>query len=115
MSLAGLQLEERKMILDLVSDIRDRMLPPERLREYDADEIFPEEVIRTLLGPEIGLQLLFIPETYGGLGGGARDVAAVSEQLGKICLGVATGFFAIHLGADPILAAGTEDQKPTLT
>ncbi len=113
MALAGLQLEERKMILDLVSDIRDRMLPPETLRQLDAEEIFPEDFIRTLLGPEIGLQLLFIPEAYGGLGGGARDVAAVSEQLGRICLGVATGFFAIHLGADPILAAGTEAQKQT--
>jgi alkylation response protein AidB-like acyl-CoA dehydrogenase len=109
--LAGLQLEERKMILDLVSDIRDRMLPPERLRQFDADETFPEDVIRALLGPEIGLQLLFIPEAYGGLGGGSRDVAAVCEKLGNICLGVGTGFFAIHLGTDPILAAGTEAQK----
>jgi alkylation response protein AidB-like acyl-CoA dehydrogenase len=110
-ALAGLSLEERKMIIDLVSDIRQRLLQPDRLRRFDADEIFPEDVIRTLLGPEIGLQLLFIPEEYGGLGGGARDVAAVSEELGKICLGVATGFFAIHLGADPILAAGTDQQK----
>ena len=110
-ALAGLQLEERKMILDLVSDIRDRMLPPDKLRQLDAEDTFPEDTIRALLGPEIGLQLLFIPEAYGGLGGGARDVAAVSEQLGKMCLGVATGFFAIHLGADPILAAGTEVQK----
>ncbi len=111
MALAGLQLDERKMILDLVSDIRDRMLPASKLRQFDADETFPEDVIRTLLGPEIGLQLLFIPEEYGGLGGGSRDVAAVCEQLGKICLGVGTGFFAIHLGTDPILAAGTDAQK----
>jgi alkylation response protein AidB-like acyl-CoA dehydrogenase len=110
-ALAGLQLEERKMILDLVSDIRERMLPPEKLRQFDADETFPEDVIRALLGPEIGLQLLFIPEAYGGLGGGSRDVAAVCERLGNICLGVGTGFFAIHLGSDPILAAGTDAQK----
>lgn len=61
-ALAGLQLEERKMILDLVSDIRDRMLPPDKLRQLDAEDVFPEDVIRTLLSPEIGLQLLFIPE-----------------------------------------------------
>jgi alkylation response protein AidB-like acyl-CoA dehydrogenase len=110
-ALAGLPLEERKMILDLISGIRQRMLSPEKLREYDAHEFFPEDVIRALLAPDIGLQLLFLPEEYGGLGGGARDVAAVSEALGKICLGVATGFFVIHLGTDPILAAGTEAQK----
>mgnify|MGYP001109603500 CR=1 FL=1 len=111
MTLTGLQLEERKMILGVISDLSQRILPADKLRQLDADETFPEDVIRALLAPDIGLQLLFIPEQYGGLGGGARDVAAVSEELGKICLGVATGFFAIHLGADPILAAGTDAQK----
>jgi alkylation response protein AidB-like acyl-CoA dehydrogenase len=110
-ALAGLDLDERKMILGLVSDFRQRMLPPDKLRKFDADETFPEDLIRTLLAPEIGLQLLFIPAEYGGIGGGSRDVAAVCEALGNICLGVATGFFAIHLGTDPILAAGTDAQK----
>jgi alkylation response protein AidB-like acyl-CoA dehydrogenase len=31
--------------------------------------------------------------------------------MAKICLGVATGFFAIQLGADPIMFAATEEQK----
>jgi alkylation response protein AidB-like acyl-CoA dehydrogenase len=31
--------------------------------------------------------------------------------MAKICLGVATGFFAIQLGADPIMFAATEAQK----
>lgn len=110
-ALAGLLIEERQMVLDLLSQLRQRMLTPEKLRAYDEDEVFPEEVIRELLGPTIGLQLLFIPEEYGGLGGGARDVAAVSEELAKICLGVATAFLAIHLGTDPILAGSTDAQK----
>ena len=111
MALAGLPLEERQMILDLLSQLRQRMLTPEKIRAYDQDEIFPEDVIRELLGPNIGLQLLFIPEEYGGLGGGARDIAAVSEELAKICLGVGTAFLAIHLGADPILVGATDAQK----
>ncbi len=111
MALAGLPLQDREIVLDLLSQIRQRMLTPEKIREWDAGEIFPENAIRELLGPEIGLQMLFIPEEYGGMGGGARDVAAVSEQLGKICLGIATGFLVIHLGSDPILVGGTEEQK----
>jgi alkylation response protein AidB-like acyl-CoA dehydrogenase len=99
------------MILDLLSQLRQRLLTPDRLRTLDAEEVFPETVIREMLGPEIGLQLLFIPEEYGGLGGGARDIAAVSEELAKICLGVATGFLAIHLGTDPILVGATDPQK----
>ncbi len=104
-------MDERQMILDLVSQVRDRMLTPEKLRRYDEDEVFPEAEIRELLGPHIGLQLLFIPQEYGGLGGGARDMAAVTEAMGKICLGVATGFLVIHLGSDPILVGATEAQK----
>ncbi len=111
MALAGLPLEERQMILDLLSQLRQRLLTPDRLRTLDAEEVFPEQVIREMLGPEIGLQLLFIPEEYGGLGGGARDIAAVSEELAKICLGVGTGFLAIHLGTDPILVGATDAQK----
>jgi alkylation response protein AidB-like acyl-CoA dehydrogenase len=110
-ALAGLPLEERQMILDLLSQLRQRMLTPERLRAFDQEEVFPEEVIRELLGPDIGLQLLFIPEEYGGLGAGTRDIAAVAEELGKICLGVGTAFLAIHLGADPILVGATGEQK----
>jgi alkylation response protein AidB-like acyl-CoA dehydrogenase len=99
------------MILDLLAQVRQRMLSPDRIRSCDDEETFPEDVIRELLGPNIGLQLLFIPEEYGGLGGGARDIAAVSEEMAKICLGVATGFLAIHLGTDPILVGATEAQK----
>jgi alkylation response protein AidB-like acyl-CoA dehydrogenase len=110
-ALAGLPVEEREMVLDLLAQIRQRMLTPEKLRAFDQEECFPEDVIRELLGPKIGLQLLFIPEEYGGMGGGARDIAAVSEEMAKICLGVATAFLAIHLGADPILVGATDEQK----
>jgi alkylation response protein AidB-like acyl-CoA dehydrogenase len=108
---AGLPLEEREMILSLLSQVRERMLTPEKIREWDDEEIFPEEQIRELLSPDIGLQLLFIPAEFGGMGGGARDMAAFSEEMAKICLGVATAFLAIHLGADPILVGATQAQK----
>ena len=62
-------------------------------------------------GPRLGLQLLMIPEAYGGLGGGARDSCAVTREMAKICLGVTTAFFAIQLGADPLMVGGTEEQK----
>jgi alkylation response protein AidB-like acyl-CoA dehydrogenase len=64
-----------------------------------------------MLGPGIGLQLLMIPEAYGGLGGGARDSCAVTREMAKICLGITTAFFAIQLGADPIMVGATEEQK----
>lgn len=110
-ALKGLDLESRQMILDTIGLMRERILTTENILKYDQEEIFPEEVIREMLGPEIGLQLLFIPEEYGGIGGGTRDVCAAVQEVCKICLGVGTAFFAIHLGADPLLAGGTDAQQ----
>ncbi|MGD2096374.1 MAG: acyl-CoA dehydrogenase family protein [Desulfobacterales bacterium] len=109
--LYGLDLESRQMILDTVAQLKKRLLTPEKIAEFDREEIFPEDTIREMLGPEIGLQLLMIPETYGGLGGGARDSCAITREMAKICLGITTAFFAIQLGADPIIVGGTEEQK----
>ncbi len=109
--LAGLDLESRQIVLDTLGLVRKRLLPKEKILELDKKEEFPEDIIREMMGPDIGLQLLFIPEEYGGMGGGARDSCALTGELARICLGVATAFFAIQLGADPIMFAGTEEQK----
>ncbi len=109
--LYGLDLESRQMVLDTVAQLKKRLLTPEKISEFDREEIFPEDTIREMLGPEIGLQLLMIPEAYGGLGGGARDSCAITREMAKICLGITTAFFAIQLGADPIIVGGTEEQK----
>jgi alkylation response protein AidB-like acyl-CoA dehydrogenase len=111
MTLAGLDPESRQMVLDTVAQLRKRLLTKEKILEFDRKEIFPEDIIREMLGPEIGLQLLMIPEAYGGLGGGARDSCAVTREMSKICLGITTAFFAIQLGADPIIVGATEEQK----
>jgi alkylation response protein AidB-like acyl-CoA dehydrogenase len=109
--LYGLDPESRKMVLDTVAQLKKRLLTPEKISEFDRKETFPEDTIREMLGPEIGLQLLMIPEEYGGLGGGARDSCAITREMAKICLGITTAFFAIQLGADPIIVGGTEAQK----
>lgn len=109
--LAGLDLESRQIVLDTLGLVRKRLLPKEKILELDKKEEFPEDIIREMMGPDIGLQLLFVPEEYGGMGGGARDSCALTRELARICLGVATSFFAIQLGADPIMFAGTEEQK----
>jgi alkylation response protein AidB-like acyl-CoA dehydrogenase len=110
-ALAGLDLESRQMVLDTIAQLKKRVLTKERILEFDRKEQFPEDVIREMLGPEIGLQLLMIPEVYGGLGGGARDSCAVTREMAKVCLGITTAFFAIQLGADPIIVGATEAQK----
>ena len=109
--LQGLDEDLLQMVLDTVEQVRKRLLTKETILEFDKNDIFPEEIIRTMLGPDIGLHLLCIPEEYGGMGGGARDSCALVRVISRICLGVSTAFFAIQLGADPILVGGTEEQK----
>ncbi|MDX2502545.1 MAG: acyl-CoA dehydrogenase family protein [Deltaproteobacteria bacterium] len=109
--LKGLDHESRQMVLDTIALLRKRLLTRDKILEFDREEIFPEDTIREMLGPEIGLQVLMLPEAYGGIGGGARDSCAITREMAKICLGITTAFFAIQLGADPILVGGTEEQK----
>ena len=64
-----------------------------------------------MCGPGLGIQLLFIPEEFEGMGGGAFDVYRVCEELARVDLGVATGVLATFLGSDPIIFGGTYEQK----
>ena len=64
-----------------------------------------------MCGEELGIQLLFVPEEYGGMGGGAFDVYRVCERMAAIDLGIATSVLATFLGSDPITVGGTEEQK----
>ncbi|MEE8424675.1 MAG: acyl-CoA dehydrogenase family protein, partial [Elusimicrobiota bacterium] len=65
-----------------------------------------------LYDPEkLGINLLMIPEKYGGLGGGTYDIYRACEALARIDLGIATSVFATFLGTDPIYVSGTAEQK----
>ncbi len=107
----GLDAESRQMVVNTIRQLRKKLLTKAQVLEWDKLEVFPEAVVREMLGPEIGLQLLFIPEQYGGMGGGAVDCCAVTREMAKICLGIGTAFFAIQLGSDPILVGATDEQK----
>ena len=107
----GLDAESREMVVEIIRQLKKKLLTKEKILEFDKKEIFPEEIIRQMMGPEIGLHLLFIPEEFGGMGGGARDCCAVIQEMCKICIGVGTAFFAIQLGSDPIIVGATKKQK----
>jgi len=108
---AGLDIETREMILDTIESVHKEFLSRDKILELDESEEFPLEIIKELLSERVGLQMVFIPEEYGGLASGAVDIFHVSTELAKICLGVSTSFLAVHLGAEPILLSGTEEQK----
>ncbi|MBD3221777.1 acyl-CoA dehydrogenase [bacterium] len=108
---AGLAPEMTDMVVQTLKQVSQRELPDERVLELDQQDVFPHDLIEKLLSPDVGLHLIFLPESAGGLGGGARDICRVSEEMAAVDLGVATAFLAICLGTDPIVVGGTDEQK----
>ena len=99
------------IVLETLKKIEREKLPLETRLEMDKQGDFPEELIRFMLGPDIGLHLVFVPAEYGGLGASALQIARISEDMAKIDMAIATSFLAICLGMDPIRVGGTEEQK----
>ncbi len=107
----GFDKETLDLTVEALRDFIASHLPEKKVLELDAHEEFPVEIVREMCGPGLGIQLLFIPEEFGGMGGGAFDIYRVCEELARVDLGVATGVLATFLGSDPIIFGGTYDQK----
>ncbi len=107
-----LNAEMLKVALTSIDEFAARELPDSLLIELDERDEFPEQLVRRMSsGEELGIQLLFVPYKYGGMGGGAFDVYRVCERMAAIDLGLATSELATFLGSDPIRVGGTEEQR----
>ena len=106
-----LDAESLRLVLDSLADFAKANLSDEKLLELDEKDIFPEELVRAIGSEELGVQLVFIPEEFGGMGGGAFDVYRVCEAMARIDVGLATGVLATFLGSDPIVFGGTPEQR----
>ncbi len=110
---AGLDAETLKMTLEAIRDYVHDAISDERALQLDHDDECPIDVVRGMCSDDLGVQLLFIPEEYGGMGGGATDVYRVCEEMARHDVGVATSVLATFLGSDPIFVGATADQKNT--
>src|SRR4051794_34184851 len=101
-----------KLSIKSLAEFAKKKLPDEELIALDARDECPIEIVRHMCSPDkLGIQLLFIPEEYGGFGGGAFDVYCICEEMARIDLGVATAVLATFLGSDPITVGATPEQK----
>ncbi len=101
-----------QLSLKSLRDFAKKRLPDEDLIALDERDECPVEIVRHMSDPDkLGIQLLFIPEEYGGMGGSTFDVYLLCEQMARIDLGVATSLFATFLGSDPITFGATPEQK----
>ena len=100
--------ENQKMIKELARQIAEEKLKPVAA-EYDEKNEFPWPIVKIIADAD--LFAIFIPEEYGGTGGGVLDLAIATEELSWGCGGIALAFAATGLGTFPILLYGTEEQK----
>ena len=101
-----------KLSLKSLREFAKKRLPDETVIELDERDECPLDIVRHMCSPDqLGIQLLFIPEEYGGMGGNTFDVYCVCEEMARIDLGVATSVLATFLGSDPITVGATPEQK----
>ncbi len=109
---AGLDLGTLNLMTEALHDFVEEAVSPDLTLELDHEDVCPEDIVRAMMDPAtLGVQLVFIPEVYGGMDGGAFDAYRVCEVMARKDIGLATAVFATFLGADPIVVGATEDQK----
>ncbi len=77
--------------------------------KYDEEQTYPWEVQQGIR--DAGLSGVWIPQEYGGMGGGVLDLCIVVEEFSRACGGMGVGFAVNALGSFPIMVGGTDEQK----
>ncbi|KAF0127532.1 MAG: butyryl-CoA dehydrogenase [Elusimicrobia bacterium] len=100
--------EQQVMVRDLARRIAREKIAPVAA-QYDESEEFAWPIMKILA--ESDLFGIYIPEQYGGLGGGIMEMCVVTEELSRACGAIALGYASSALGALPIMISGSEEQK----
>jgi len=98
----------QKAVKRMARTIAEEKILPVRA-ELDEKEEFPWEIMKYLA--ETDLFGVYLPEEYGGLGGGCFELCLVIEELSRACLGVAVSYASSSLGSLTLLEYGNEEQK----
>src|SRR5690625_457066 len=100
---------EQIMIRNMVRDFAESVIKP-RAIEIDKTGVFPLDIFEQM--GKLGLLGIPFPEKYGGSNGDTISYALAVEEIGKVCGSTGLSYAAaVSLGASPIYAFGTEDQK----
>lgn len=100
--------EEQLELQEMVREFVEKEITP-YAAEMDRENHMREGLIER--ANEMGLLNVIVPEELDGPGLDSISIAAIYEELGKGCAGVATSLAANSLATCPVLIAGTEEQK----
>ena len=101
----------QKTVKQMARTIAEEKILPVRA-ELDEKEEFPWTIIKDLADTD--LLGVFVPEEYGGLGGGCFELCLVIEELSRVCAGVAVSYAVNSLGSFTLLEYGRQEQKQKL-
>ena len=71
--------EEQKMLRDTVRKLMDKHASTDYIRRLEKDQAYPYELYDEWV--KAGILAMPFPESYGGLGGNAIDLAIVAEEV----------------------------------
>src|ERR1700704_5704706 len=100
--------EDQVAIQETAREIAQKKIKPVR-EHYDQTEEYPWEIVEEMRKAD--LFGVYIPEEYGGLGGGPFELVLAVEEISKACAGIALALAGTALGTYPILLHGTDAQK----
>ncbi len=100
--------EEQLEIKRLARRIAENFIIPQR-EELDRKSEFPHQIMAEIA--KAGLPAIYIPEAYGGIGGGLMELVIATEEISRACGGVGVTYAASSLGSFPIIIGGSEEQK----
>ena len=100
--------ELQKTVKQMARTIAEEKILPVRA-QLDEKEEFPRAIMKDLADTD--LLGVYIPEEYGGLGGGCFELCLITEELSRVCAGVAVSYAANSLGSYALLEYGSEEQR----
>lgn len=105
--------EEQRLIKESARTFLERAVRFERVRAVIESGTGYDAALWNVLAGEMGFAGLMVPQSYGGSGLGAVEMALVLEELGRT-LAVVPFFETAVLAAQAILLSGTQSQKQAL-
>jgi alkylation response protein AidB-like acyl-CoA dehydrogenase len=102
--------EELRMLKETAYKFAVAELTPVSL-ECDRNETYLPEIRKK--AAEVGLIGAWIPEEYGGAGFGQLGHCIITEEISKVCVGMALNITAATFGSECVFQHGTEEQKKT--
>ncbi|GBE27114.1 acryloyl-CoA reductase [bacterium BMS3Bbin03] len=100
--------EQQQMLKELAHKVAEEKIRPVAA-EYDREGKFPWDIVNVF--KELGFFGTYIPEEYGGFGGGIMDLVIMVEELSRACGGISLALAGTALGTYPIMLSGSEAQK----